>query len=75
MSYESVDALQRTLTASVFQYAADKKKAAGRALGTLVEIVTFHTLRTWDLRDNIVIGWTPARMSRCRRSSRHTKAT
>ena len=47
MSYESVDALQRTLTASVFQYAADKKKAAGRALGTLVEIVTFHvdTLR------------------------------
>lgn len=55
MSYESVDALQRTLTESVFQYAADKKKAAGRALGTLVEIVTFHTLRTWDLRDNIVI--------------------
>lgn len=55
MSYESVDALQRTLTTSVFQYAADKKKAAGRALGTLVEIITFHTLRTWGLRDNIVI--------------------
>ena len=55
VSYESVDALQRTLTESVFQYAADKKKAAGRALGTLVEIVTFHTLRTWNLRDNIVI--------------------
>lgn len=92
MSYESVDALQRTLTASVFQYAADKKKAAGRALGTLVEIVTFHTLRTWDLRDNIVIERSvpefgnpdivhnvefalhPVKTSRCRRSSRHTKA-
>lgn len=55
MGFESVEALQRTLTESIFQYAADKRKAAGRALGTLVEIITFHMLRTWKLRDNIVI--------------------
>jgi hypothetical protein len=55
VAFQSVDALQRTLADSVFQYAADRKKAAGRALGTLVEMVTFYTLRAWDLRDHIVI--------------------
>ena len=55
MTFESVDALQRTLADTVFHYAADRKKAAGRALGTLVEIVTFYTLRAWGLRDHIVI--------------------
>lgn len=55
MTFESVDALQRTLADTVFRYATDRKKAAGRALGTLVEIVTFYTLRAWDLRDHIVI--------------------
>jgi hypothetical protein len=55
LTFESVDALQRTLADTVFQYAADRKKAAGRALGTIVEIVTFYTLRAWDLRDHIVI--------------------
>ena len=55
MAFESVDALQRTLAETVFQYAADRKKAAGRALGTLVEIITFYTLHTWNLRDHVVI--------------------
>src|SRR6266567_1761981 len=55
MSYPSVDALQRTLADTVFKYAADKKKAAGRALGTLVEIITFYTLRSWGFRDSIAI--------------------
>jgi len=55
MTFESVDRLQRILADTVFQYAADSKKAAGRALGTLVEIVTFYALRAWDLRDHIVI--------------------
>ncbi len=54
-SYESIDALQKTLADQVFSYAADSKKAAGRALGTLVEIVTYYVLRTWDLSDHIVI--------------------
>ena len=55
MTYESVDALQKALAESVFKYAADKKKAAGRALGTLVEIITFYTLRGWGFRDRIAI--------------------
>ena len=55
MTFEAVDALQRTLADTVFQYATDRKKAAGRALGTLVEIVTFYTLCSWGLRDHISI--------------------
>jgi len=43
------------LATSVFGYAADKKKASGRALGTLIEIVTFYTLCAWDLRNAIAI--------------------
>jgi hypothetical protein len=39
MSYESVDALQKVLVEKVFHYAEDRKKAAGRALGTLVELL------------------------------------
>src|SRR5487761_221185 len=55
VSYESVDALQKTLAKSVFSYATDAKKASGRALGTLVEIITYYTLRAWNLRDHIAI--------------------
>ncbi len=55
MSYPSVDKLQKMLAAEVFGYAADKKKASGRALGTLVEIITFYTLCAWKLRDAIAI--------------------
>ena len=55
MSFPSVDALQRTLADTVFKYAADRKKAAGRALGTLVEIITFYTLKSWGLRNNLAI--------------------
>jgi len=47
MPYESVDALQRALTKDVFHYAKDSKKAAGRALGTLVELVTFYLIKCW----------------------------
>lgn len=55
MSYESVDALQRALTQNVFHYAQDAKKAAGRALGTLVEIMTFYLLKSWDLESHTSI--------------------
>ncbi len=47
MPYESVDALQRALTEDVFHYAKDAKKAAGRALGTFVEIITFYLIKSW----------------------------
>jgi hypothetical protein len=55
MAYESVDQLQKMLADSVFGYAQDKKKAAGRALGTLVEIITFYLLKTWGLGPCVAI--------------------
>ena len=55
MTYQSIDALQNSLATTVFAYSSDRKKAAGRALGTLVELITFYTLRAWGLRDHIVI--------------------
>ncbi len=55
MAYESVDQLQKMLADSVFDYAQDKKKAAGRALGTLVEIITFYLLKTWGLAPSVAI--------------------
>lgn len=55
MSYPSIDQLQKALTQSVFHYAQDKKKAAGRALGTLVEVVTFYLLKSWDFHQHIAI--------------------
>ena len=52
---QSIDALQQALARNVFHYAKDSKKAAGRALGTLVEIVTFYLLKTWGHENNTVI--------------------
>ena len=55
MAYQSVDQLQKVLTQQVFHYAKDAKKAAGRALGTLVEIITFYALKSWGFEHNIAI--------------------
>lgn len=55
MPYQSVDQLQKVLTQEVFHYAKDAKKAAGRALGTLVEIITFYALKSWGFEHNIAI--------------------
>ncbi|MCX5674983.1 MAG: hypothetical protein NTX87_08240 [Planctomycetota bacterium] len=55
MSYLSVDQLQKMLTQEVFHYAQDRKKAAGRALGTLVEVITFYTLKSWGFEQYIAI--------------------
>lgn len=55
MAYESIDQLQRELADSVFKHTGNKKKAAGRALGTLVEIVTFYLLKEWGLSHSIAI--------------------
>jgi hypothetical protein len=55
MSYQSVDQLQKVLTEKVFHYAKDSKKAAGRALGTLVEIITFYALKSWGFERNVAI--------------------
>jgi len=55
MSYPSVDQLQKVLAEKVFHYAKDSKKAAGRALGTLVEIITFYSLKSWGLERHVAI--------------------
>ena len=55
MPYESVDALQRALTRDVFHYTKDAKKAAGRALGTLVEIITFYLIKSWGYEKHTAI--------------------
>jgi hypothetical protein len=55
MTYQSVDALQKALADSVFSNRQDVKKAAGRALGTLVELITFYILREWGLLPNLSI--------------------
>ncbi len=49
MSYESVDKLQNLLADNVFNYTNDKKKAAGRALGTFLEIITYYLIKSWNL--------------------------
>lgn len=55
MPYLSVDQLQKVLTQTKFHYAQDAKKAAGRALGTLVEIITFYTIKSWGFERNTAI--------------------
>ena len=55
MSYESIDALQNALANDVFHYTRDAKKAAGRALGTLVEIINFYLLKTWGYEQQTAI--------------------
>lgn len=55
MAYQSVDKLQKALVKNVFHYAKDSKKAAGRALGTLVEIITYYLVKTWGLNNYISI--------------------
>lgn len=53
--YESVDKLQNALGEKVFHYTRDKKKAAGRALGTMVEIIVYYLLKTWNFNHSTSI--------------------
>lgn len=55
MSYQSIDILQRSLASTIFSSKKDAKKAAGRALGTIVEIITYYLLREWGFTENIQI--------------------
>jgi hypothetical protein len=55
MSYQSIDQLQSALAQQVFHYAKDSKKAAGRALGTLIELISFYLLKDWGLENSIRI--------------------
>ena len=51
----TVDKLQGRLREEVFHYAADAKKAAGRALGTIVELITYYKIVDWGLTGNTLI--------------------
>lgn len=53
--YQSVDALQNVLASSIFADTGAPKKAAGRALGTLVELITFYMIRNWGLESSLAI--------------------
>jgi len=55
MTWQSVEELQQFLTEKVFHQAGAPRKAAGRALGTLVEIITFYLLKSWGLEHSILI--------------------
>ena len=55
MAYESIDALQKALASDIFHFTRDPKKAAGRALGTLVEIINFYLLKTWGYESSTAI--------------------
>ena len=55
MSYESIDTLQKVLSEQVFAHTKDSKKAAGRSLGTIIEIITYYLLKEWGLSDSISI--------------------
>jgi hypothetical protein len=55
MTYPSVDKLQKTLADNVFHYAQDSKKASGRALGTLIEIITFYLIKDWGFESSVRI--------------------
>lgn len=51
----TVDRIQKELQEGVFHYAKDGKKAAGRALGTFIEIITYYKIAAWGFRNNILI--------------------
>lgn len=55
MAYESVDKLQKLLSDKVFHYTDDKKKAAGRALGTFIEVITYYLLKNWGFETYVAI--------------------
>lgn len=55
MAYKSIDELQKTLGGTVFKHTKDAKKAAGRALGTMIEIITYYLINHWHLTLNTSI--------------------
>lgn len=55
MSYKSIDILQNSLASTIFASKKDAKKAAGRALGTIVELITYYLLREWGYTSHIQI--------------------
>jgi hypothetical protein len=55
MSYPSIDLLQKNLAKDIFGDRQDTKKASGRALGTLLELLTYYIFKEWGLTNNMTI--------------------
>ena len=55
MSYQSIDKMQNLLSQTVFSHTDSPKKAAGRALGTMVEIIGFYLIKAWGHEYEIAI--------------------
>lgn len=55
MSYESIDTVQNVLANTVFAHTQSQKKAAGRALGTFVEIIAYYLIQAWGYEHNVAI--------------------
>ena len=51
----SVEDTQQWLTDKVFQHTKSPRKASGRAMGTLVEIITYYLIREWGFGDDLSI--------------------
>lgn len=55
MPYESIDHLQNIFADQFFSHSSSKKKAAGRCLGTFVEIIVYYLLKSWKLETSMAI--------------------
>ena len=55
MSYLSIDQMQNLLSKTVFSHTESSKKAAGRALGTIVEIIGFYLIKAWGHEHKVAI--------------------
>lgn len=55
MNTGEIEGVQTRLANDVFGHTDSPRKAAGRALGTLVEVVTYYLLRSWGLEESISI--------------------
>ncbi|MCL2082156.1 MAG: hypothetical protein FWH04_02820 [Oscillospiraceae bacterium] len=55
MKYQSIDKMQNAMSKEVFSHVESPKKAAGRALGTIVEIISFYLIKAWGHEFKIAI--------------------
>ena len=55
MSYKSIDEIQNYLSDNYFSRTNDARKASGRALGTIVEIITYYWLKENNFLQNLSI--------------------
>jgi len=53
----TVDDAQKYLKEAFFQHAKSQKKAAGRAIGTILEIIVYFILETYDLIKNMTVEY------------------